>query len=164
MRTDSKGELGDDQGRVEMKQYDESKIEVNKLNGVTGVNVKELSRIRLENQSFNVQGMVIHRNHVYTVHPKPLTVYCYTDSGVPISKYEHKDGERSDVQGMYLMLIGDAPKLVVNDWNNKSLVWIIIDDDLTMRHHNTQPLDYGPQGLYNDKGILMVCGENGMIH
>ena len=164
-KTDSTGELGDGQRSVEMKQCEDTKIRGNKFNEVAGVNnVKEVSRIRMENQNFGVLGMVIHRNRVYTVHYKPLTVYCYTDSGVLSSKYEHKGGENSAVQGMCLMMSGDAAKLVVSDWSIKCLVWISINDDLTMRRHNTRQLDYRPKGLYNDEGILMVCGDDNMIH
>ena len=47
--------------------------------------------------------------------------------------------------------------LVVCDGNIKALIWITINADVTMRHHNTQQLNYLPFGAYNDKGDLMVC-------
>ena len=119
-------------------------------------NVEEVSRICQENQSCDILGMVIHRKHVYTVHCKPLTIYCYTQQGVLSNKYEHKSRQKSEVQGMCLMLSGHVVNLVVSDWSDKSLVWISINDDLTMRYHKTQQLDYEPKGLYDDKGILMV--------
>ena len=57
-----------------------------------------------------------------------------------------------------------ADYLLVSDWDKNSLVWIVINDDLTMTHYNINRVDYKPRRLYNDKGILMVCGNYSKIH
>ena len=163
VRTDSSGNV--EQGRVELKQCETTKVKGNKFYDVTKVkNLKEVNRIRQQDQSHNVLGMVIYRNHVYTVHEVSLTVYCYTQNGVFSSKYHHIGKYNSEMQGMCLIKSGDAAKLVLSEWNNKSLVWIMINDDLTMKYHSTQKLVYKPQGLYIDRSMLMVCGEDNIIH
>ena len=137
-----------EQPHVLLKQYERSKIRSE---------VREVHIIHMHNQSSGVFGLVVHRNHIYTVHYTGLTVYCYIPSGVLSCKYEHKDGANISVQGMCLMINEDKSMLVVSDWTNKCLVWITISDDLTMRHHHTKQLEYEPSGLYDDNGVLMVC-------
>ena len=63
------------------------------------------------------------------------------------------------------MIDGDTAMLVVCDTSNNAIVWIRLCDDVTMDHHHTQHLDYGPYGSYNDRGDLMVCDhDNYKIH
>ena len=58
---------------------------------------------------------------------------------------------------MCLMMKGDTVFLIVSDRCNKYLGWISLGDDLYMKYHHTQRLDYQPSGLYDDRGELMVC-------
>ena len=152
-------------GRVEVKQCEKAKIGQTKCKEVNyGKELKKVNMIRQENQNY-VLGIVIHDNHVFTAPlSSPLTLYCYTQNGVLESKYEHKDGTDSSVQGMCLMIDGDSAKLVVSDWSKKNLVWISINGDKSMGHHSTQKLDYQPKGSCNDKGTLLVCDYGHKIH
>ena len=130
------------------------------------VEVKEVSRIRLHAQNKgDVWGMVVYNQRVYVVHDTGLIVYCYTPDGSLSHKYEHKGEANAAIEGMCLMKDGDTAMLVVCDANNEALVWIRLIDDVTMDHHHTQRLDYGPYGSYNDRGDLMVCDpDNHKIH
>ena len=120
--------------------------------------MKEVHRIHMQDQRSGVFGLVVHMNHIYTVHRTGLTVYCYNPNGDLSCKYEHKDGANISVRGMCLMINEDKCMLVASDCTNKCLVWITISDDLTMRHHHTKQLEYEPSGLYKkDDGVLMVC-------
>ena len=118
--------------------------------------VKEVRRIRQHDQTHNVTGIVVYGDRVYTVHYKGLTVYCYSHDHELSCKYEHSGGENTIVQGMCLMMDGHTPMLVIGDFINQAVVWIKIKDDFTMDHLHTQQLGYGPRGLYNDRGQLMI--------
>ena len=125
--------------------------------------VEEVGRIHLQSQTYSVSGMVVYNNCVYTTQIKGEMVYCYSDTGEFICKYEHKGGD--DFEGMCLILDGNTAMLVISDFTNKALVWIVIRDDVTMEYHHTQQLDYHPNGSYNDSGDLMVCdADNHKIH
>ena len=164
VRKDSPGRVYGKLGRVEVKQCEKTKIGQTKCKEVNhGKELKKVNMIRQENQDF-VLGIAIHNNHIYTVHYKPLTLYCYTQNGVLKSKYEQKGGEDSTIQGMCLMIDGDSAKIVVSDWSHNTLVWISIYDDKSMGHHLTQKLDYQPRGSCNDKGTLLVCDDGHKIH
>ena len=145
-------------GSVEEGKKSEELKEVKKME-----EVEEVGRIHLQSQTYAVSGMVVYNNCVYTAQIKGEMVYCYSNNGEFRCKYEHKGGD--DFEGMCLMLDGDTAMLVISDFTNKALIWIVIRDDVTMEHHHTQQLDYHPNGSYNDTGDLMVCdADNHKIH
>ena len=154
-KTIKKAKIGEMiQGRVEIK---ESELVQKKQ--------EEVGRIRLHNQDEAVLGMVVYKERVYVVHQTGLVVYCYNPDGSLSDKYEHEGGADTVVHGMCLMMDGDTPMLVVSDFTNASLIWIRITADFTMKHHNSQQLDFSPCGLYNDRGDLMVSDAvNHKIH
>ena len=116
------------------------------------VEVKEVGRIRL--QEAVVSGMVVYNQRLYVLHDTQLIVYCYTPDGSLSHKYEHKGG--ANIRGMCLVVYEDTPMLVLSDVNHSSLIWIKINDDISMSHHRTQRLHYSPHRSYNDRGVLMV--------
>ena len=130
------------------------------------VEVKEVSRIRLHAQdTFAAFCMAVHHQHIYAVNQTGLIVYCYTPDGSLSHKYEHRDGQNAGVRGMCLMIDGDTASLVISSVNQQALIWISIIDDVIIKHHHTQRIDYSPAGSYNDKGDLMVCDpDNHRIH
>ena len=81
---------------------------------------------------------------------------CYRPDGLLIEKYEHEGGE-TVVQGLCLVIQGNTASLIVSDFTHKSLLWISISKDFTMKPHHTQQLDYHPYSCYNDRGSLLVC-------
>ena len=125
--------------------------------------VKEVCRIAQQKQTSRVEGMVIYKEYVYTVHRTGLTVYCYTRNGACISKYDHEGGADTVIEGMCLMMSGNTPMLVVSAHNKRNLVWIKINH-ATMVHHHTQQLNYRPLKSYNDRHQLMVCDYSSKIH
>ena len=133
------------QGRVEIKESE-----------MVHKKQVEVGRIRLHNQDKAVLGMVVYRTRVYVVHYTGLVVYCYSPDGSLSEKYEHESGADTVVQGMCLMMNKYTPILVVSDHTNKSLIWIKITDDFTMKHDHSQQLDFSPCASYDDRGILVV--------
>ena len=126
--------------------------------------VKEVRRIRQRNPT-GVTGMVVYGERIYTVHHIGLTIYCYSNDGELTYTYQHKGGENTSVGGMSLIMDGHTPMLVISDHINRAAVWIKIKDDFTLDHHHTQQLGYRPNGLYNDRGHLMISdGRNNKIH
>ena len=128
------------------------------------IEVEEVGRIRLHNHQKPVLGLVVYKEHIYTVHHLNFIVYCFSKCGILCSKYKHEIQEKTVVQGMCLLMIGETTHLVVSDRTNRALVWIRIADDFTMQHHNTQHLDYRPLGSFNDNESLLVCDDDNMIH
>ena len=127
--------------------------------------VERMSGVHLENQDDSVQDMVLFKEHVYVVHRRGMTVYHYSPDGTLSDRYKHGSGDDTIVQGMCIMVNGESAVLVVSDFTNKSLVWIKIIGDFTMKTHHVQQLDYSPCGSYNDRGDLMVCdAENNKIY
>ena len=115
-----------------------------------------------------IEAMVVYKQHVYTVRcltDAGLIVYSYTPDGSPGNVYRHKGGEEAIPTGMCFVRRGDTAMLVVSDSAYGALVWIKICDDFTMKHNQTQLLDYQPYGPYNEGGILVVCDpRNHKIH
>ena len=126
--------------------------------------VKEVNRILLVNQTGTVFGMVVYKEHIYVVNSKALIVHCYTHNGIFVSKYEHANGADTTVEGMCLMTTGDKAMLIVSDHANRSIVWLSINEDFTINEDHQQKVDYEPKGYYANKGTLMVCDYNHMIH
>ena len=142
------------QGRVEIKESE-----------MVHKKQVEVGRIRLHNQDKEVLGMVVYRTRVYVVHHTGLVVYCYSPDGSLSEKYEHEGGADTVVQGMCLIMNKYTPILVVSDSTNKSLIWIKITDDFTVKHDHSQQLDFSPCASYNDRGALMVSDAvNHKIH
>ena len=136
------------------------KVEIAKTVEFIGTTeVTEVGRILLRNHKKVVIGLVVYKEHIYTVHLTKFVVYCYSNTGKLCSQYKHMD-KKIDIQGMCLIVDGEAPMLVVSDATNDALIWLSINDDFTMDHHKTQQIDYEPKGSYNDEGILMVCDED----
>ena len=154
-----KTELFNDLGKVVYTQTDEEH-----LSSVKG-ELKEVGRIRLHNHQKLVMGLVVYKEYVYVVHISNLIIYCFTLNGTLHSKYKHAAQRKIPAGGMCLMINGDKAMLVVSDLNNDALVWIKINEDFTMDHHQTQQVQYAPCGSYNNKGSLMVRDpENHKIH
>ena len=152
-------------GKVELTQTEEAIGGGENRKLTTGnIKVKEVGRIRLYNHQKPVLGLVVYKEHIYTIHLSNFIVYCFTECGILCSKYKHEIQEKAEVQGMCLIIDGETAKLVVSDVTNQALVWISINDDFTMQHRDTQHLDYCPFGLYNDIESLLVCDEDNMIH
>ena len=124
------------------------------------------SKIVLHGQDTGkVIGMVVYKQHIYVVHLQRLIVYCYAPDGSLVEVYEHGDSLNTVIHGMCLMMTEATPFLVVSDYLNQNLVWVSINDDLTMTKHHTQHLEYKPRGSNADANRLMVCdGENHKIH
>ena len=153
-----KSGLLDDLGNVVFTQIDEEP-----LSSVKG-EVKEVGMIRLHNHQTHVIGLVVYKDHIYVAHTSNLIIYCFTLNGTLHSKYKHATQRKIPVEGMCLM-DGESPMLVVSDFYNKALVWIRLNNNLNMDHHQTQQVQYNPHGSYNDKGSLMVCdAANHKIH
>ena len=153
-------------GHVEIKQSEQTEVSQLKIKNVDekegkpkmGLEkVKEVRRMAQQNDNSYVIGMVIYKQHVYTVHQSGLAVYCYTQNGVFCSKYKYEIKAKINIEGMCLIMKGDKAELVINDWSNKALVWINILDDSSLKYNRTQQLQYYPCGSYNDLGELMVC-------
>ena len=121
--------------------------------------IKEVGRICLQNHQESVLGLVVYKDHIYTVHLTNFTVYCFAKDGTLCSKYEHIKENTTQIQGMCLMMDGKTAMLVVSDDTNDALVWIKINEDFTMGYHKLQQLDYTPRGSYDDRGVLMICEE-----
>ena len=114
----------------------------------TKVDVKEVSRILLHNQDKqSVVGMEWYKNNIYVVRRRGLTLDRYSSDGTFLDKYEDKARSTTDTLGMCLMMDGDTAMLVVSDFTGKALIWITINDDFTMRYHQTKQLNYQPCGL-----------------
>ena len=124
------------------------------------VKVKEMGKMQVEVQdTLGVLGMVVYKQNIYIVNHIGLIVYRYTPEGSLSQVFKHKGGEKTDVQGMCLMISmhGKAKAmLVVSDHDKQALVWINISDDFTLNLHRTQQVGYKPCGSYNDRGDLLV--------
>ena len=153
-------------GMVGIKQTEETIRNRMKCKQGTGsIELKEAGRIRLHNQQHSVLGLVVYKEHIYAVHLTSFIVYCFTNDGSLCSKYRHYTENKTDIQGMCLMIAGGTDMLVVSDVTDDALVWIEICGDFTMKHLRTQHLDYAPHGSYNDRGDLMISDEkNHRIH
>ena len=155
MQTD----LFDDIGKVIFNQTVEESLSAMKGE------VKEVGRIRLHNHQAHVIGLVIYKEYIYVVHSSNLIIYCFTLAGALYSKYKHASQRKIPVEGMSLIMNGETAMLVVSNFYNKALIWIKINKNFTMDHHQTQQVEYIPHGSYNDKGNLMVCDPvNHKIH
>ena len=127
--------------------------------------VEEVMRFRLHNNQQPVEGLVVYKEHIYVVHLSSFVIYCFSNFGILSSKYKHGTGQKTEIQGMCLMMDREQAMLVVSDITNDEIVWIRINNDFTMRHDHTQHLNYVPMGSYNDRGVLLVCDEdNHCIH
>ena len=80
-KRDGTGKLSDPKN-VDMTQTEE-------IIGTT--EVKELGRICLRNHKKVVIGLVVYKEHIYTVHLSKFVVYCYSNTGTLCSQYTHMD-------------------------------------------------------------------------
>ena len=111
-------------------------------------------------QGVLIRSMVVYKQHLYFVlggTNDGVIVYCYTPDGSLYTVFRHEGRENGRPTGMCIMKDGNTAMLVVSASSHDALVWIKICDDFTMKHHQTQLLDYQPAGSYNDGGILVVC-------
>ena len=126
--------------------------------------VMEVGRITIHDKK-SVQGMVVYHERVYVVDCQDIIVYCYAPDGSLSHKYEHDGEGLFAVQGMCLVMVGDAAMLVIGEYCRQALIWIKICDNDSMEHHRTQKLGFHPRGAYSDiRGGLMVYDTTGSIH
>ena len=141
-------------GRVELIQTEEK----------FGDRMGKAGRIDLNYDKDPVNGMVVHKDHIYAVHTRRLIVYCFNDEGDLITEYTHGDLKATSISDMCLMMDGDTAMLVVSNSWGPSLIWLMINDDLSMTHHYTRYVGYSPCSLHNDRGTLIVCDYGQKIH